>query len=58
MTPLPNEHSRWYHCLCCYPQPETKEIQPSPAGHWDNGKFQEGGQIPAREEFKREFQKK
>jgi hypothetical protein len=35
------------------PESETKEIQPSPAGHWENGKFNEGPK--PTEKFKQEF---
>jgi len=60
-----NPHSKWYHCLCCMPKESTRhenmsknngKIDASPAGHWDNGKFQSGPQ--PTEAFKKEFEGK
>lgn len=59
-NPVENPHSRWYHCLCCYPNSDVRKnrtIEKSPAGLWENGKFHNGA-LPATEEFKKEFQPK
>lgn len=64
MTTPVNPHSKWYHCLCCLPtnsvdsgsKSVAKEIEASPAGHWENGKFQEGPKVT--EAFRKEFEGK
>jgi len=38
------------------PEPKAPPIESSPAGHWENGKFQEGPKVT--EAFRKEFEGK